>query len=85
MAASADGSEFKTLKNAVFDAFPTAPRPGSATQIKLTKSEKCLVANGTVVSLDSCVGAGATAEWTVQTGVGKAFVLVSKSTGACFV
>ena len=83
MIASVDASEFETLKNVIFDAFPTVS--GGATQIKLTKSNKCLVANKTVVSLDACSGAGATAEWSVEPGVDKAFVLVSKSSGSCVV
>jgi hypothetical protein len=81
--ASVDAPEFKTLKNVVFDSFPTVA--GGATEIKLTKSEKCLVANGTVVSLDACAGAGTAAEWTVEAGEDTAFVLVSRSSGACVV
>jgi hypothetical protein len=75
--ASADEPEFKVYKNVVFDSFPTLT--SGASQIRLTKSEKCLVANGTVVSLDTA------AEWIVEAGTDKAFVLVSKSSGACVV
>ena len=81
--AGVDASELHKLRNVIFDSLPAIA--GGATQIKLTKSEKCLVANGTVVSLDMCAGAGPATEWIAEPGVGKALVLVSKSSGACVV